>query len=138
MFNDLKSLQGTWSTRDGAKFNENWTFLNDSTLIGIGFSLRDKDTLFAEQLKIYRTGNDVYYAALVSSNQNYVDFRLEEASNNTWKFVNLDHDYPNIIQYTLINDSLLEAKTMNIRGGYCLLRYCRLELFDRELFAKIR
>jgi hypothetical protein len=116
-FDDLKSLEGVWSTTKGVQFNESWKIVNDSLLEGIGFSLDKGDTLFTEQLKIYLSGNQVYYAAMVGSNEKYVHFKLEEASHHTWKFVNSSHDYPNIIQYTMVNDSLLEAKTMNIRGN---------------------
>ena len=116
-FNDLKLLEGSWSTTTGAEFNEVWSIANDSLLKGVGFSLENSDTLFAEQLKIYLSDDQVYYAAMVGSNEDYVHFKLEEAGSRSWKFVNTNHDYPNIIQYTMVNDSLLEAKTMNIRGN---------------------
>jgi len=117
VFNDLKSLEGSWSTTTGAEFNEVWSIVNDSLLMGVGFSLENSDTLFTEHLKIYLSDDQVYYAAMVGSNEDYVHFKLKESGPRSWKFVNPNHDYPNIIQYTIVNDSLLEAKTMNIRGN---------------------
>ena len=116
-FEDLKSLEGKWQTIEGAQFNEVWTLSNDSLLSGMGYSLNATDTAFKEILEIYRSGNQVFYGALVDHNSGFVYFELAEAKKALWKFVNPDHDYPNIINYQLVNDSILLATTTNIRGN---------------------
>lgn len=116
-FEDLKILEGKWATVEGAQFNEVWKIANDSLIIGIGYSLNGNDTVFKEQLKIYRIGNKVKYAAKVSENSDFVLFGLNESGKNRWKFVNPGHDYPNIIEYKLLNDSILEASTSNNRDN---------------------
>jgi len=116
-FGDLQKLAGKWTAYEGAKFNETWELLNDSLMKGIGFSLNGKDTVFSENLVLSRRGDSIFYGALVGENDGFVYFTLEDAGRNHWKFTNTDHNYPNIIEYTLKNDTLLEASTSNIRGN---------------------
>lgn len=116
-FEDLRILEGKWTTTEGTQFNEVWSAENDSLLTGVGFSLKGNDTAFKEVLKIFRIGDEVNYGALVGENDGFVFFRLQDPKKHQWEFVNPEHDYPNIIRYKLINDSTLEAATMNIRGN---------------------
>jgi hypothetical protein len=53
----------------------------------------------------------------VGNNEGYVFFRLKEARRNTWIFENPVHDYPNLIEYQLIDENTLIAKTTNLRGN---------------------
>lgn len=114
-FEDLKILQGKWRTIEGPDFIELWELKNENLLSGLGLSLDGEDTVFSESLQIYLKDEEVFYAALVEENENYVPFRLENALKDHWQFVNPDHDYPNIIEYTLLDDSTLQACTMNLR-----------------------
>lgn len=116
-FEDMKMLEGKWTSVEGVRFSESWEVINDSLLKGVGYSMNNGDTVFAEQLKIYRMGEFVLYAAKVGSNTDYIHFRLEEAGKGNWTFVNPVHDYPNIIKYSLKNDSTLVARTSNIKGN---------------------
>jgi hypothetical protein len=116
-FVDLQKLEGNWTSYEGAKFNESWVIRNDSLMKGIGFSLNGNDTVFAESLLLRLSGDSVFYGALVGKHDGFIYFKLEDAGRNHWKFINPDHDYPNIIEYALINDTLLEASTSNIRGN---------------------
>jgi len=116
-FSDLKKLAGKWSSKEGVLFNEHWQFANDSLMTGLGFSLNETDTVFVERMKIYREGDSIYFAAKTSPEKNYVSFTLTDAGKNKWVFVNADHDYPNIIQYEIKNDTLLNAFVANIRGN---------------------
>ena len=114
-FDDLKILEGRWQTIEGPEFIEVWEIINDSVLEGIGLSMNGADTSFKEYLKIYRRGDEIYYAAQVGSGVDYVPFRLEETKKNFWLFLNPEHDYPNIIEYSFLDDSTLQARTMNKR-----------------------
>ena len=120
-FEDLKILEGNWTSSEGSKFNENWTIKNDSLLIGLGFSLNNGDTAFKEHLKIYRSGGSVFYAAKIGEHADFVFFKLREAVRQKWIFENPVHDYPNIIEYKLKDMSTLEAKTTNIRGNKAVI-----------------
>ena len=116
-FEDLKILEGKWFSTEGPQFNEQWKVVNDSLMIGVGFSMNEGDTAFKEQLKIYRSGDQVFYGAQVGENNNFIYFKLKEARIRSWMFENPVHDYPNIIQYKLIDEHTLVAKTTNMRGN---------------------
>lgn len=127
-FNDLMVLEGRWSSYEGVKFNESWIVVNDSVLKGTGFSLNGSDTVFSEQLILKRIGDTIFYGALVKENDSFIYFRIDKATRNSWVFKNPDHDYPNIIEYKIKNDSLLEATTSNIRGNKKITFKLRKEL----------
>lgn len=114
---DMRAMEGEWVTVEGTRYNEVWEVINDSLLKGLGFSMNGADTAFTEQMKIYRMGDFVLFAAKVGESKDYVHFRLEEATKSSWTFVNPVHDYPNVISYTLNDKSKLTAKTTNSRGN---------------------
>lgn len=114
---DLDALVGEWESYKGVKFNENWRFVNNNLLEGEGFSLNGSDTAFFESLKIFREGDSIYYRVLLDNRSEITDFKLTEASKNSWKFVNPDNDFPSIIIYKVQNDSLLLVTISNIRGN---------------------
>lgn len=116
-FADLKKITGKWSSTEGVLFNEHWHLENDSLMTGIGFSLKGMDTAFIEKMKIYLSSDSVYFAAKTDPKKDYVSFVLKEAGREKWIFVNATHDYPNIIQYEIKNDTLLYAFIANIRGN---------------------
>ena len=116
-FADIHILEGEWTSYEGTLFNESWHRINDSLMKGIGFNLNGTDTVFSEQLVIKRVGDSVFYGASVKEKDRFVYFRLEEAGRGHWIFKNPNRDYPNIIEYKLKNDTLLETTTSNIRGN---------------------
>ena len=116
-FSDLKKLNGKWSSAEGVVFNEHWKLENDSLMTGIGFSLKGSDTAFVEKMKLFVENDSVYFAAKTAPEKDYVRFALEEAGKNWWKFVNATHDYPNLIQYEIKEDTLLYVFIANIRGN---------------------
>lgn len=116
-FEDLKILQGNWISSGHTIFNENWELVSDTLLTGTGFSLNGNDTAFAEQLKIFRQGDSIYYATRIGPQNGFVMFRLEKAGYHQWTFKNPGHGYPNIIRYEIEKDTLLNIQNANIRGN---------------------
>lgn len=116
-FEDMKALEGTWTTVEGPGFRETWKVVNDTLIRGTGYSLNNRDTVFSEQLKIRRAGGIVYYAAKPGDQKSYVQFKLEKAGRDYWKFENPSHDYPNVIEYVLKNKQTLIARTSNTKGN---------------------
>lgn len=112
---NLRQLEGLWSSSRGVLFNENWQAVTDTLMLGTGFSLQDKDTAFKEELKIFLKNKQVFYAAKVGESDHFVEFQLNMAKRNTWVFENHDHDYPNIITYKIDADELI-ATTTNSDG----------------------
>jgi hypothetical protein len=113
---DLKRIEGKWTSYKGIKFNENWRFENEDLFKGEGYSLNGADTSFFETLQIIKKNDSVYYSVFFK-NENAVYFLLTEASKNKWKFTNPQNEYPSIIEYKLENDTLLTVVTSNIRGN---------------------
>jgi hypothetical protein len=116
-FSDLKKLEGKWSSKERILFNEHWQVVNDSLMEGIGFSLKENDTVFLEKMKMFIKNDSVYFAAQTDPKKEFVSFTLTEAGRNKWEFVNAAHDYPNIIHYEIKDDTLLNAFIANIRGN---------------------
>jgi hypothetical protein len=116
VFEDLKQLEGKWQTNEGPEFTEEWLIENDSLLSGRGITMKGNEVAFEESLKLYRAGQWILYAAKPGQQSDFTFFRLEESRKNYWKFVNPVHDYPNVIEYRLKNETTLEAKTTNLKG----------------------
>jgi hypothetical protein len=113
---NLRQLEGSWSSSNGVLFNENWHVISDTMLVGVGFSLQGNDTAFREELKIYLKNDQVFYAAKVGKSDKFVSFKLNKAKRKSWIFENHNHDYPNIISYRIDDDQLI-ATTSNSNGN---------------------
>ena len=113
----IKTISGKWKSYKGVKFNENWRINKNNVFNGVGFSMNGADTVFFERRKIEQIGDSIYYKVLLNKQNETIDFLLTKASNNEWKFVNYNNDYPSIIIYSIKNDSLLTVTTSNIRGN---------------------
>ncbi len=116
-FEDMKALQGKWASTGQTLFNEQWQVVSDTLMTGSGFSLNGKDTVFMERLKIFRTGDSIWYAAQPGPKKDYVFFKLDDAGYRHWTFKNPENDYPGIIRYKLKRDTILQTRTTNIRGN---------------------
>ena len=70
--------------------------------------------------------SDVYYQAQVfdQNNSEPVRFLLTEKSENRLRFENLNHDFPQVIEYYLKNDSVLNAAVSgNINNEYQEIKF---------------
>lgn len=116
---DIGDLAGLWQTQDNVLFYEQWTVVNDSVLQGKGYSLNGTDTLFSENIRIApANGLLTYYAQAGQQNMGQtIAFSLVKHTRNSWIFENPEHDYPNRISYTLLSDSILDARIENMRGN---------------------
>ena len=107
--NQFAPLIGEWirvgDLGDETVSKEVWRLEDDGSFEGVGLTIEDGDTIFVEKLKIYQKGKIIYYQAEVAHNPNPVDFEWQGNSPN-WRFENLDHDFPKVIQYFMMGDSL--------------------------------
>jgi hypothetical protein len=117
-FDELSRLEGRWESVSGPLFIETWHTVNDSVMRGTGLSLFDTDTVFKENLKIYVENGSVIYAARPGDAADYTLFTYKYGhQDNFYRFLNPEHDYPNIIAYLFVNDTILEVVTSNLRGN---------------------
>jgi len=102
-------LVGTWENMDmepGESATETWTRGEAGSLLGLGCTLRGKDTVFIEKLKIVEKDGHCYYVADVSHNAAPVFFKMTSANASGFVCENPEHDFPQKISYRLDGDIL--------------------------------
>lgn len=92
-------LSGTWKTESQERF-EHWDVLNENTLKGFSYELKNGILIVSEYLEIKHDGKDIFYnATVVNQNQGKaVSFKLRQGANN-YLFENPAHDFPRRIIY---------------------------------------
>ena len=109
---DLQSLEwmlGTWqrtNTKPGQTAYEKWQKISRNEFKGIGVTLKGKDTIFKEKLKMVVRDNELFYVAEVSHNPAPVYFRVIEQEATGFVSSNPNHDFPKEISYRIEGDDL--------------------------------
>ena len=110
-FEKLSWIVDRWISPSGESITyENWVKLDDTTFSGESHTTKNGDTVFTEQLKIEKIGDEIYYTAVVKHNPGPVHFKLVELQANKAVFENPKHDFPNRIIYMLKDDGTLYAR----------------------------
>jgi hypothetical protein len=98
----LSWIADNWISADGeTKSFEHWEKLSDNLFIGGSETVKNGDTIFAEKLRIEKTGSGIYYVADVKHNPEPVKFRLTCLTDTSAVFENPLHDFPQKIIYML-------------------------------------
>jgi hypothetical protein len=115
----ISAIAGVWKSEGNLIFYERWELQPDSSLKGMGFSINGSDTLITEHLRIAMLNDTLHYFATVYRQNKGLEipFKLVSTDKNRWVFENAKHDYPNRIIYQIDSDSILFARTENIRGN---------------------
>jgi len=100
-------LQGTWKM-EGKEIYEHWDKPSDRRLKGFSYALKGGQLTVSEYLDIVqRDDRTIYTATVLNQNQGQsVDFLLT-ASDSTYTFENLNHDFPQKITYKKMADSAI-------------------------------
>jgi uncharacterized protein YciI len=98
-------LQGTWKM-ENEEIYEHWDKLNENTLKGFSYKLKDEQMLVSEYLDVTKSNNEVIYtASVLKQNQGKaVNFKLTK-TDSAFTFENANHDFPKKIVYQKLNDS---------------------------------
>lgn len=109
----LEWLSGNWqhSHRD-LLFTEQWNYSPDRTsLIGNGIAYKNEKIMSQEDMRIEIVEGVLHYIVTVKNhNENRaIPFRLTNATTNSVTFENPEHDFPQKIEYTLINKDTIYA-----------------------------
>jgi hypothetical protein len=105
IINDFKKLGwvvGAWNrtnVKPGQSGNERWIKISATELNGFGLTMRAKDTISFEKLKLVVKDDNIFYVADVPENKEPVYFRLTEISDTSFSCENPDHDFPKKIIY---------------------------------------
>jgi hypothetical protein len=111
----LSLYEGTWKmeTDEGSIFEE-WEKTSDSLYTGIGYAVKDGDTILLETLSLKYADGKLCYAPVVQSQNEGMEvlFPMKEYAEAEKKFVfeNITHDFPQRIIYHFIDDKNLNAR----------------------------
>ena len=97
-------LYGNWeriNDKEGQKTYEIW----NENLTGIGFTLKDKDTVFKEILSIVSM-NDILTLKVEGVNKTATLFKITQQTDTSFVAQNPTHDFPTKIRYWLDNKQL--------------------------------
>jgi len=113
-------LIGTWEnkTQKGSIY-ETWTKAGNNEFSGKSYSIKDKDTIVFENIRLVQENRKLFYIPTVK-NQNDdlpVRFAAKSISENQLVFENPQHNFPQIIAYTKITSDSLIAEISGIKKG---------------------
>lgn len=116
----LSWLKGEWIRTSAANASaEKWEKKNDSTLYGVGITIKGKDTVAFETMTIEQKNSKLYYIPVVKDQNSgvAVEFALTSSNEKEWIFENPKHDFPTKIVYKKINNDSLYAEISAVREG---------------------
>jgi hypothetical protein len=100
-------LLGKWertNDQEGQNTYEIWN-RNGNEYTGIGYTMRAGDTIFKEQLRLYK--HDTTWTLEVSGvNESPTPFRLTSFTSNSFVAENPENEFPKTIQYRYFDDTI--------------------------------
>ncbi|RWU10955.1 DUF6265 family protein [Pedobacter chitinilyticus] len=113
-------LIGTWENKTSrGSIYETWAKVNDKELFAKSYALKERDTMVFESVLLVEEKGGLFYIPIVT-NQNGgqpVRFTLKTISDTTLIFENPQHDFPQIISYTKIDNDRLVAEISGVKNG---------------------
>lgn len=108
-----KQTQPKWLIGDWERLNnkpmhknyESWHLDSNNNLIGIGFTLKEKDTTFKENIAII-TINDSLFFQVTGVNENPTLFKFTQQSDSSFICKNPTNEFPKKISYTKSKNNL--------------------------------
>lgn len=101
-FNSLDWLNGIWArtnTAPGSTATEKWAIDAPYEFSGFGVTMKGKDTIFIEKIRIIIKDNRLYYVADIRENKAPVNFKFTKITSTGFVCENPDHDFPKKIEY---------------------------------------
>lgn len=117
---DVNNLVGTWKVEGMERF-EVWDMQDDKVFAGSAYTVQNGQKYFSERIEIKELDNQWVFGATVSdqNNGNTILFTHNKTVENKLSFENLNHDYPQKIQYQFIdNNTLIVSITGNGEDDY--------------------
>lgn len=116
----IKWLMGTWENKSSrGSIYETWTKVSATEMNGKSYALKDLDTIFFETIKLVQEPEGLFYIPTVKNQNDMlpVIFTLKSISESEMIFENPDHDFPQMISYSLIEPDSLVAEISGIKNG---------------------
>lgn len=111
----LHKLEGEWQEAPGIGYREVWQ-KDGRSLRGAGFMHAGESYSQTETLEIMVTDSTLVYRATVPDQNEgrAISFPLSSHSDSTLVFTNPEHDFPNVIAYRFLSDSLLHIDVQSL------------------------
>ena len=110
---DLKWVEGVFEHASGDNiYREIWLKKSTMEFTGESYYLNKSDTLFATKMSLQKN-NGILKMVYNANGQNEgkdVEFSLSSYHNNTFVFENPFRDFPSVMQYKFIGDSIIDIK----------------------------
>jgi len=101
-------MLGSWvrtNNSKGAKTYESWTKKSKNEYIGFGCTLKDKDTVFKEELSIIKI-NNIWNLEVFGVNETSTLFKFISNTTNSFTCQNLQNEFPKKISYSFDGEHL--------------------------------
>lgn len=108
-------LLGDWkrlNNDEGNETFENWKKINDTEYLGIGFTLKNGDTISQEKMELSKTNNQWNIAVSFPTEKNATVFKVTQIENKSFVCENEQNDFPKKINYWFEGQNL-KAKISN-------------------------
>lgn len=126
----LRWLAGDWiADGDKTSFHESWRELGPDELHGAGIERAKADGAIkgAEDLRLVRMGDGVFYVSKVSHNTLPVAFRLTACADGLFIFENVAHDFPKRLEYRRKGETGLAVRVSDGGDKGFVLAFARAE-----------
>lgn len=113
-------LEGSWENKQPeGTLTETWQKINDSTYSGQTLFIKEKDTIHFEEIVLSQKGETLFYTPTVKgqNNDEPIEFKLTNSTENEFIFENPKHDYPQKIAYKKLNANNLVATISGKQQG---------------------
>ncbi|MFC4633077.1 hypothetical protein ACFO3O_04120 [Dokdonia ponticola] len=105
---DFDYLIGHWertNEQEGKKTFEIWERPDSLTYKGIGYTLKDTDTIWKEQMQLIKR-DTTWQLDIQSGKEPVVSFKILKKTVSTFLAHNPTHDFPTHIQYRYFDDTI--------------------------------
>jgi hypothetical protein len=122
-YNQIKEMDwliGEWQSHSSSNnTTEVWKKADDSTFVGYGYTLKDRDTISFEDIVLDQRGDSLHYIVTTryQNDAKPVSFTLKSFTANKYIFENLKHDFPTRITYHKISEDSIKAEISGISNG---------------------
>lgn len=106
---DFDWLIGKWKRMNEEKNKitfEQWQKKSESELIGFGYTMQNKDTIWQENIKLIKTGNKWSYDVTGKGEINPTKFGVTVIEKRKLVCENSANEFPKKIEYSMLGDTL--------------------------------
>ncbi len=124
--NNFDWLLGNWKiSTDKGFIIESWKKQNDSLYIGFSGFVKGKDTIPEENVELKKIGNDWFYIPTVSKQNDAKPILFKLIFDKGKEFIceNIEHDFPQRINYRLFEKNLLASIEGKVKGAFKKVNY---------------